>query len=176
MNRSFILTLTGPDRVGVVERVSRFLVEHGGSVGTSRMARLGGEFAILMLATLPEGRTEPFERVLSTFVEDGYRVSMAETREPPSGPPAGWTSVRIEVQGADHEGIVHEVARYLSGLGINIESAETDTRQAPVSGSPLFMMTALVAVPPGVKPDWEAGLDEIAERENLEVRVGPEGE
>src|SRR5690349_484048 len=53
MQRNFVLTLTGPDRIGVVETVTRLLLERGGNVETSRMARLGGEFAILMLVSVP---------------------------------------------------------------------------------------------------------------------------
>ena len=49
MQKTFVLTLTGPDRIGFVEKVTGLLLERGGNVETSRMARLGGEFAILML-------------------------------------------------------------------------------------------------------------------------------
>ena len=84
----------------------------------------------------------------------------------------GWRPYRIEVQGADHEGIIHEVAHYLSSRGINIESVDSETTLAPVSGSPLFAMTAQVVVPPDLAGQgWEAGLDEIGDRMNLEIRV-----
>jgi glycine cleavage system transcriptional repressor len=53
MQKTFVLTLTGPDRIGFVEKVTGLLLERGGNVETSRMARLGGEFAILMLAWIP---------------------------------------------------------------------------------------------------------------------------
>ena len=52
MQRQFVLTLTGPDRIGIVDRVTRLLLDRGGNVETSRMARLGGEFAILMLVSM----------------------------------------------------------------------------------------------------------------------------
>ena len=57
MQKNFVLTVTGPDRIGIVERVTGLLFEHGGNVETSRMARLGGEFAILMLVSMPEERS-----------------------------------------------------------------------------------------------------------------------
>ena len=49
--RNLVLTLTGPDRIGIVESVTGLLVARGGNVEMSRMARLGGEFAILMLVS-----------------------------------------------------------------------------------------------------------------------------
>ena len=59
MSKNFVLTLTGPDRIGIVERVTRVLLDRGGNVETSRMARLGGEFAILMLVSMPADAVRP---------------------------------------------------------------------------------------------------------------------
>ena len=56
MQKNFVLTLTGPDRIGIVDEVTGLLLERGGNVETSRMARLGGEFAVLMLVSMPADR------------------------------------------------------------------------------------------------------------------------
>ncbi len=86
----------------------------------------------------------------------------------------GWLPYRVDVQGADHEGIIHEVAHYLSQHGISIESMDSESTPAPTSGSPLFAMTAQVVVPPEpLREDWEAGLEEIGGRLNLDIRVAP---
>lgn len=53
MQTNFVLALTGPDRMGIVDEVMGLLLERGGNVETSRMARLGGEFAVLMLVSMP---------------------------------------------------------------------------------------------------------------------------
>ena len=52
MRSTIVFTLTGSDRVGIVEEVTGVLLGLGGNVETSRMARLGGEFAMLVLLTL----------------------------------------------------------------------------------------------------------------------------
>ena len=54
MNKEIVLTLTGHDRVGIVKEITNVLVKHGGNVVNSRMARLGGEFAMLALVALDE--------------------------------------------------------------------------------------------------------------------------
>jgi glycine cleavage system transcriptional repressor len=172
MPRSFVLTLTGADRIGIVESITRLLLEHGGNVETSRMARLGGEFAVLMLVSMPSDRMDDLDRGLESLTAQGYKVTATATELTYAEAHPGWLGYEIEVRGADHEGIIHEVARYLSEQGISIESAETDTSHAAVSGVPLFTMTALVVAPPTVSPrEWEAGLDAIAHRENLEIKV-----
>jgi glycine cleavage system transcriptional repressor len=172
MQKNFVLTVSGPDKIGIVERVTGMLFAQGGNVETSRMARLGGEFAILMLVSMPEGRIAGLDGDLETLVVDGYKVTTTPTAQTHAGVRAGWLPYRIEVEGADDEGIIHEVARYLSGRGINIESVDSETTPAPVSGSPLFAMTAHVVAPPTLAGQgWESGLKEIADRMNLEIRV-----
>jgi glycine cleavage system transcriptional repressor len=176
MPSTFVLTLTGPDRIGIVDRVTGLLLARGGNVETSRMARLGGEFAVLMLVAMPGDSFAGLERELEALAAEGYKVTATPSRGPTAGAHVGWLPHRIEVAGADHEGIIHEVAHYLSGLGITIESADSETTRAPVSGSPLFSMTAEVLVPPGLAGSgWESGLDAVASRLNLEIRVTPEG-
>jgi glycine cleavage system transcriptional repressor len=172
MQKNLVLTLTGPDRIGIVDRVTGLLLDQGGNVETSRMARLGGEFAILMLVSLPEDRITRINTDLDDLVAEGYKVTTTPAERTYAEVHVNWLPYRIEVHGADHEGIIHEVAHYLSGRGINIESADSETTSAPVSGSPLFAMTAQVVVPPGLASQgWEAGLEEIASRLNLEIWV-----
>jgi glycine cleavage system transcriptional repressor len=172
MQKTFVLTVTGADRIGIVERVTGLLFEQGANVETSRMARLGGEFAMLMLVSMPEGRITGLDGALAALVGDGYKVTTSATKPGFVAARPDWLPYRIEVEGADDEGIIHEVARYLSKRGISIESVDSETTPAPVSGSPLFSMTALVVAPPAVAgKGWEAGLAEIADRMNLEIRV-----
>jgi glycine cleavage system transcriptional repressor len=174
MQRQFVLTLTGPDQVGIVENVTRRLLARGGNVETSRMARLGGEFAILMLFSLPADRLADLDGDLEQLTAQGYKVTTSQVGETPAEAHPGWLPYRIEVHGADHEGIINEVARYLSQHGINIESMDSETNPAPITGVPLFTMTAHVVAPPRLSGQgWEARLVEIGHQMNLEIRVSP---
>jgi glycine cleavage system transcriptional repressor len=174
MPRSFVLTLTGPDRVGLVEELTRLVLAREGNVDTSRMARLGGAFAVLMLVTLPDDSPQAFETDLAPLRSSGFHVHLADAGPDRADARSGWHPFRIEVHGADHEGIIHEVARYLSLQGINIESLDTETSLAPVTAAPLFDMVAIVAVPPTLEgSNWEHGLDEVADRQNVEITVFP---
>lgn len=167
-----VLTLTGPDRIGIVEDVTRLLLEQGGNVETSRMARLGGEFAILMMVSLPAEQLAGLERSIGILAARGYRVTFNPTDRSYAENFSGWLSYRIEVSGADHEGIIHEIAHFLSWRGINIESMDTGTMQAPNSGMPLFAMIASVAVPQGLDgQDWKGELEDAGRRLNVEIKV-----
>ena len=46
-----VVTTSGPDRPGIVARLSKRVLDCDGNVEVSRMARLASEFSILMLVT-----------------------------------------------------------------------------------------------------------------------------
>jgi glycine cleavage system transcriptional repressor len=172
MPNNFVLTLTGPDRIGIVDRLTKLLLDRGANVETSRMARLGGEFAILMLVSMPAEQSARLEHDLQTLVAEGYKVTTTQAAQSYAELHRGWLACCIEVAGGDHEGIIHQVAHYLSERGINIESVDSQTTPAPLSGAPLFTMTAQVVVPPDLAgTDWEGGLARLGSHLNLEVRV-----
>ena len=172
MQKPFVLTLTGPDGVGVVKKLTEVLLEHKGNVEASRMAHLGGEFAVLMLVSMPAETFLSLEKDLGELTKDGYKLTLSLTEEAPAELRAGWLPYQIKVHGADQEGIIHEVARYLAQHDINIESVDTITRPAPHSGTPFFTMTALVLVPPSLAgQDWSDGLDEVGDRLDVDIEA-----
>ena len=77
MPNQIVFTLSGPDRVGIVEEVTRVMVDVGANVETSRMARLGGEFAIIMMAALP-GSADGLAAAFESLESQGYHVSFHE--------------------------------------------------------------------------------------------------
>lgn len=172
MRKNIVLTLTGPDRVGIVDAVTEVMVKFDGNVETSRMARLGGEFAMLMLVSMPEAEIGDFQSALGELQKQGFQVSTRLTAESHEQKYFGWLPYQIDVQGADHEGIVHKVAHFLTERGINIESMDTGVVPAPMSGTLFFSMSAVVLAPPQLAPkEWQAELDDVADSLNVEVRV-----
>jgi len=179
MLTNFVLTLTGPDRVGIVDEVTGVLLNRGGNVEISRMVRLGGEFAVLMLVSTPSESFTGLDADLEALTAKGYRITTTPAERAHEELHPGCLRYRIQVHGADHEGIIHQVAHYLSQHGVNIESMDSETTPAPLSGAPLFAMTALVVLPPDLLvPQWESGLDKLAEHLNVEIDAvatgGPE--
>ncbi|MDP2232974.1 MAG: ACT domain-containing protein [Actinomycetota bacterium] len=168
MSSAIVLTLTGPDRTGIVEEITRITLGLNGNVDTSRMVRLGGEFAVLMLASMPASRVE-VEAAFAPLVSQGYRLTVSATVQSPQSAAPLYS---VEVSGADHEGIVHEIATKLAVRGINIESMETGTVASPITGTPLFMMKAVVAVPYRMPDDeWVEALQEAGHQANVDVTI-----
>ncbi len=175
MSSQFVFTLTGTDRVGIVEEITESLLELGANIETSRMSRLGGEFAVLMLISLADAKGPALERTIAALAERGYKITTTPTELGYVEAHPGWLSYRIEVQGADHEGIIHTIAHSLRLDGISVESMDTATSRAPNSGTLLFSMKALVAVPPGLgEGDWQARLDEAGQEQHVDITIAPE--
>ena len=61
---SLVLTILGPDRPGLVEAVSQTIAKHGGSWQESRMARLAGRFAGVLLVTVDESHAAALSEAL----------------------------------------------------------------------------------------------------------------
>jgi glycine cleavage system transcriptional repressor len=138
------------------------------------MARLGGEFAVLMLVTVGEERFDAVEGAVMGLEREGYQVATRETVPEDTSKYAGWLPYKIEVNGADHEGIIHRVARYLADQGINIETLTTGTVHAPMSGTPLFTMSALVLAPSKVSLiELRSALEGVGDSLNVDTEVAP---
>ena len=172
MNKNIVLTLTGHDRIGIVKEITNVFVKHGGNVENSRMARLGGEFAMLALIAIEEKDLPTLEADFQKLRNDGFQITLLQTEDDHTKKYAGWLPYQIEVLGADHEGIVHEIAHHLAKQGINIEDMETTTAPAPMSGTLLFTMQATVLVPPNLAfHKWSDALDEIGDKLNVSIKV-----
>ncbi len=146
MTRRSVLTAIGEDRPGLVEEVSEFILECGGSIEDSRMANLQGQFAIVMLVG---GADEAIDRLEAGLDDLGSRTHV-HARLTPAPPPSGVTPrlpYRLSGRSLDQPGVVHQIANVLRSLNVNIESMETTLVAAPVTGAPVFTMELVVAAP-----------------------------
>src|SRR5688572_29579843 len=150
MRTQLLVTATGQDRPGIVARLSEVFVAHSANLEESRMALLGGEFAAIILLTLDASRIETLQKALAELNQEDIAVSSKPTSYGEPGKFKGYIPFELEVSGADHEGIVHRVTRFLRESSINIQSMESGVVNAPITGTPLFCMRATVQVPPSM--------------------------
>ena len=173
MRTQLVLTASGRDRVGIVEEITALILRFEGNIESSRMVRLGGDFAMLMFVTAPEERIEGLRAAMAEVHYSKYdvqtRVSEVEEPEESASIPCA-----IDVRGADHMGILHQIARYLGQQGINVETMTTEIVAAPMSGTPLFTMSAVVRVPPQLAiEDLREAMEFIGEEVGVDTEVFP---
>lgn len=161
MNTHLVLTVIGADRPGLVGSLSDTIARHGGNWLESRMAQLAGRFAGILRVAVSEERAAALaadlhnleSQGLAVVVERGDSTASAQARH-----------LRIELLGADHPGIVRDIARALAERGINVIELETESQSAPMSGELLFRAVADLQAPTELSIDeLRAKLEELAE-------------
>jgi glycine cleavage system transcriptional repressor len=175
MKEYAVLTGVGPDRPGLVEEVAAALAERDLNLEESRMAVLGGEFALIVLASGAEAALADLRRSLGQLGRGtGLEFALKPTRSPAERPAAPALPYRLLAQSLDHPGIVHEITRVLHSQNVNIESLETHVRPAPISGTPVFALEARLSVPAESKAArLRAELLEVADQFNLDLVFEP---
>ncbi len=125
MKTYLVVTITCPDRPGIVERITEKVVSFSANWEDSRMARLGGDFAGIVKISVATPRAQALTEALLGLADKETTIAVKATREDPVTTPAPFTLLNLQLTGADHEGIVHKVAAYLARQGVNVESMET---------------------------------------------------
>ena len=164
-----VITAVGPDRVGLVEQITQFLLKEGCNIEDSKMAVFCGEFTIILLVS---GETAALDRVAQSLDQLTTQTGLLFFSKTPTArtPPASALPCRLQASCLDHPGVVHQLSAVLSKLGINIEAMETTTQAAPMSGTPIFQFSAKLSVPAQVNlHELRRMLDEIGKRENIDI-------
>ena len=141
---TFVLTLLGDDRPGLVSAISAPISAHGASWERSQLSRLEGKFAGIVLVAVPDERYDDLVADLAALTDQGLHVVVERTDEV-----AEPESVRLhlELLGADRPGIVAEISTALAEREVSIEELSTDVRDAPMAGGALFEAHAVLVAP-----------------------------
>lgn len=118
-----MLTVIGTDRPGIVASLTEVLYRGGCNLGEASMARLGGNFAIMLM--VEGGDSAALERLVRPVIDElGLRLhvdpiegTLHRHLEP---------NVQVTVHGADRPGIVAQVTGALVRAGFNILDLSSD--------------------------------------------------
>jgi glycine cleavage system transcriptional repressor len=166
-----ILTAVGPDQVGLVEKISEFIVRHGGNIEDSKMAVFCGEFALIILIS---GDGASLFKIANHYRDLEVETGLAISIKTPSArkPAETFLPYTLTASCMDHPGVVYQISGILSSFGINIESMETKTYAAPVSGTPIFRLEAQLSLPTTVNVNsLRQRFAEIQIQENIDIEL-----
>ncbi len=168
-----VLSAVGPDRVGIVDDISGLITQAGCNIEESKMAVLGGEFALIMLVSGQKDAVDSMSRSLPGLGEKlGLSVSCRPTREPRAertGRPYLLKAVSL-----DTPGIVHAVSAVIRRYSINIEDLETETVPAPWTGAPMFQLSAFLVIGPSVAlGSFKEDLQRLQREHDLDIELKP---
>ena len=168
-----ILTAVGPDRLGLVEKISEFIARHGCNIEDSKMAVFCGEFAVIVLIGGDGGK---LVKIASDYREIEAETGLTISLKTPAirKTDESYLPYKLTASCMDHPGIVYKISNALSNLGVNIESMETKTYSAPISGTPIFQLEADLAVPTRTNLNQlRERFAEIQREENIDIDLTP---
>jgi glycine cleavage system regulatory protein len=161
MRKTLLLTVVGADRTGLVESLAQRIAASGANWEESRLARLAGQFAGIVLVTAPAERSQELVGELRALDAKGLQVTVRVIELATATAPPG-EQMRITVTGNDRPGIVRDVARILAERNVNVEELASKVDSAPMTGAPMFVAHAQVRLPHGERlADLRAALETL---------------
>ena len=146
METYLVISALGKDHPGIVSELSQVILDCGGSINDSRMATLGGEFAVVVLVSGNWNAIAKIESALPRVAEK-LDLTIQSKRTEPRDNTQNLIPYGVEVVSMDHPGIVRDVANFFAKRDINIEDLYTGTYLAPHTGTPMFSLHMTVGVP-----------------------------
>jgi len=175
MKKLVALSAIGTDRSGIVAALAKAFFETGCNLENSSMTRLKGDFAVLLLVSLPEslGVDELTRRVQKAAGPMGLTLSIRELSDRENSEnPAPSLPHTLVVYGVDHPGIVYRVAQALAERSINITDLRTHVTQA--QGTPLYSLIMEVEIPTEARAKvLRTDLETLGKELKVEVTLNP---
>lgn len=146
MQNHFVIAALGNNRPGLVHQLSKAVKDCGCNILDSRMAVLGGEFAVILLLS---GTWDAIAKIESMIprLEDSLDLTLISRRTEVREKVANLMPYAVEVVASDRPGIVHDIAQFFSSRDINIEELFTGSYSAAHTGTPMFSLHVTISVP-----------------------------
>ena len=133
------------------------------------MAVFCGEFAVIVLI---RGESKKLVKIANDYREIEAETGLTLSLKTPATRKTAesFLPYKLTASCMDHPGIVYQISNVLSSMGVNIESMETKTYAAPVSGTPIFQLEADLAVPTKTNINQlRERFAEIQREENIDI-------
>jgi glycine cleavage system transcriptional repressor len=143
-----VISALGADRPGIVDELSRVILDQNCNIEDSRMSVLGGVFAVILLVNGEPGEIDGLSPALQQLSEQ--QDLTITTRE--AGERSGTERLlpyEVTVVSLDHPGIVNNLSHFFSTRGINIQKLDTATYSAAHTATPMFSVRMTLEIPAG---------------------------
>lgn len=146
MIKNLVISALGNDKPGIVNELSKAILDQGGNISESRMTVLGGEFAMMLLVT---GNQECIDNIISKLEATGEKLNLTLIAKETQAQETEQKRLpyQVSVVSMDHPGIVHNISDFLSSRNLNIEEIETKTYPAAHTGTPMFSLEMTISIP-----------------------------
>ena len=172
MNVSFIVTLVGEDRPGLVSALAERAAANGANWLDSSMAHLAGKFAGIVRLDVSEADADRLEAALRALSSTGLSLSLSIERGTAAAGTAGGELIRMELLAHDRPGIVRDISSVLARHGASIERMDSACESASFSGEAMFRAELEVRVPASVSAgEVQAALESLANELMVDLKL-----
>jgi len=143
-----LVSVLGPDRVGLVSAIAEHLFNAGVNLRDTTFAALGSGAEFVAICELPEGLSaHEIETGLKSLSElEGMEVRAVPYAFDPNPGPAGTVTHRITISGGDQLGLVARLAEVFKQYEANIVRLEA--RKLSEAEGGLYVTRFAVFIPP----------------------------
>jgi methionyl-tRNA formyltransferase len=168
---SLVVTVSAPDRPGIVNLLSDRARGFGANWAGSRITSLAGHLVGIVHLDVPAENAAALTTALRDLASAGLQVGIEQSK--PVALPAGARMVRLELSGPDRPGIVRDLSRALVDRGVSIEDLHSEIVNGGAQAAPLFKVRALLVVPQALGQDeLKRILDTLASAMMLDIGLG----
>ncbi len=136
-----IITAIGSqDRPGIIASLTGTILDEGGNLDDATMTRLHGAFATMIAAKIDNEKIKSLKNSLSILAAKLDLHISTDLISPKNQESVDIPDHIITVYGADHPGIVHNVAKLLQSAGANITDLKTRLTGDSTPNEALYVM------------------------------------
>ncbi|PCJ46698.1 MAG: glycine cleavage system protein R [Gammaproteobacteria bacterium] len=146
MEKYLVVSVLGADKPGIANALTTISSENSCNVVDSRMAVLGGEFAVIMMISGSWSSIAKFENSLKSIAKKLDLITMVKPTEMPTYR-SNLMPYGIQVVALDSPGIIKEISTFFASQDINIENLQTDAYKAPHTAAPMLVLNMTVNIP-----------------------------
>lgn len=174
MNKRYLMTAFGKDRIGIVADVTRLLYEYDCNLEDTIMNMLSDEFTLNLLFT---SNNDDIEEQLSREcrrleLEKGISAFVRVSAEPEEKGADGTKECSLQIECLDQVGIVYKISRFLAEKKLNIKQLNSAVKPAPQSGGNFYCMDIHIQVPADVSLDqFEDDLGVVADELQVDISL-----
>ena len=174
MKKFVAVSAIGEDRPGIVAALTKVFFETGCNFENSSMTQLRGDFAVLLLISMPEALTlESLKKALQPIVQNlNLAVTYRELKPEEIGGPvvSPVLPYTLLVYGLDHPGIVYKVAQAVTERNINITDLRTHVTEN--KGATLYSLILEIEIPnAAVLLSFQKDLETLKQELNVDITL-----
>lgn len=148
MKKYLIISALGSDRPGLIRDLAKAVADVGCTIADCRMTLLGGEFALLLLAS---GNWNAVAKLESQAASLAKKLDLAiTTRRTEERAPRDMMPYVVDVAALDRPGILSEVADFFARRDINVDEMSSWSYAAASTAADMVSISLNISVPADV--------------------------